>query len=63
MLYWFELARKPSADGKSPVTYTPRLIDEDSGVGTQFKTGDLNGDRKPDVVIGNKKGGFVFIQN
>lgn len=62
VLYWFELSRKPTADGKSPVTYTPRLIDDDSGVGTQFKTGDLNGDRKLDVVIGNKKGGFVFIQ-
>jgi predicted Zn-dependent protease len=24
--------------------------------------GDLNGDKRPDIVIGNKKGGFVFIQ-
>jgi hypothetical protein len=31
-------------------------------VGTQLAVGDLNGDKRPDIVIGNKKGGFVFIQ-
>jgi hypothetical protein len=30
--------------------------------GTQLATGDLNGDQRPDIVVGNKKGGFVFLQ-
>ena len=56
-LYWFKRHR---ADGK--VTWTPHRIDDASGVGTQLAVGDLNGDKRPDIVIGNKKGGFVFIQ-
>ncbi len=31
-----------------------------SGVGTQVVVGDINGDSWPDVVVGNKKGTFVF---
>jgi hypothetical protein len=31
-------------------------------VGTNFATGDVNGDGRIDIVIGNKKGGFVFVQ-
>jgi len=58
VLYWFELKRT-AAGG---VSYTPHKIDSDSGVGTQFSVGDLNGDNRPDIVIGNKKGGFVFLQ-
>lgn len=56
-LYWFKHNR---ADGK--ITWTPHKIDDASGVGTQFAIGDLNGDKRPDIVVGNKKGGFVFIQ-
>lgn len=57
VLYWFELQRKDGA-----VTYQPHLIDDDSGVGTQFAVGDLNGDDKIDIVTGNKKGARVFLQ-
>ena len=62
VLYWFELSRQKAADGTVTVAYTPHLIDDDSGVGTQFASGDLNGDGKLDLVTGNKKGGFVFLQ-
>jgi hypothetical protein len=57
VLYWFELKR----DGKK-ASFTPHLIDSDSGVGTQVMGTDINGDKKPDVVVGNKKGVFVHVR-
>jgi hypothetical protein len=56
VLYWFRLARGPD----KTVDYVPYLIDDDSGVGTQVVAGDVNRDGLPDIVVGNKKGGFVF---
>jgi hypothetical protein len=44
------------------VSYVPHRIDDASGVGTQFAVGDIDGDGRADVVIGNKRGGFVFLQ-
>jgi len=57
VLYWFELRR----DGQKGVQFIPHLIDDDSGVGTQVAAVDLNGDGVPDVIVGNKKGSFVFL--
>ena len=55
--YWFKLTR-----GKDKsVDFVPYLIDGDSGVGTQVVTGDVNGDKKLDVIVGNKKGTFVLL--
>ena len=68
LLYWFKLTRKPdaaggvAADKAGQVAWTPFKIDGASGVGTQIAVGDLNGDKRPDIVVGNKKGGFVFLQ-
>lgn len=56
-LYWFKTVR--SSDG---VTFMPTLIDDDSGVGTQLTVADGNGDGRPDIVLSNKKGAFVFLQ-
>ena len=57
VLYWFRLERHDGA-----VRWTPHRIDDASGVGTQLAVGDVNGDGRPDIVVGNKRGGFVFIQ-
>lgn len=58
VLYWFRLTR----DKEGTVEYIPHKIDDDSGVGTQVMAGDINGDGRPDVVVGNKKGIFVHTQ-
>ena len=57
VLYWFKLVR--NAD--KTVDYIPYLIDNQSGVGTQVVARDLNGDALPDIVVGNKRGTFVFL--
>jgi FG-GAP-like repeat/FG-GAP repeat len=58
VLYWFEGKRSPDGVTK----FEPHQIDDDSGIGTQFWVGDINGDKLPDIVIANKKGVFVFEQ-
>jgi len=57
VLYWFKLVRGP----EHRVEFVPYLIDDDSGVGTEVIAGDVNGDQLPDVIVGNKKGTFVFL--
>jgi len=58
VLYWFRLVR----DGKGGGSFEPQEIDADSGVGTQVTAGDVNKDGRPDVVVANKRGVFVFRQ-
>ncbi len=58
MLCWFELRRL----GGGRVEWTPHVIDDDSGVGTQFEVRDMNGDGRLDVVTSNKKGVYIFLQ-
>ena len=58
VLYWFKLVRGTD----KTVDFVPHLIDDDSGVGVQVVATDINGDNKPDVVVANKKGAFVFLQ-
>jgi len=58
VLYWFRLVR-PS-DGSLPF-FEPHLVDRDSGVGTQVTVLDLDANGWPDILVGNKKGAFVFL--
>ena len=58
VLYWFEARR----DRNKMIHFTPHVIDNDSGIGTQFVVADVNGDHLPDIVIANKKGVFLFEQ-
>ena len=57
VLYWFELHRDKAAG----VQFIPHKIDDNSGVGTQVIAKDLNGDGVPDIIVGNKKGVFLFL--
>jgi hypothetical protein len=56
-LSWFELDRH---EGRA--RWVPHLIDDNSGVGTQFRVDDVNGDGRMDVVVANKKGVYYFEQ-
>lgn len=57
VLYWFQLVRGPNG----AVDWVPHLVDDDSGVGRQIGVADANGDGLLDIVIGNKKGTYVFL--
>ncbi|QDU93093.1 FG-GAP repeat domain-containing protein [Lignipirellula cremea] len=55
--YWFQLVR-----GDDGAEFVPHQIDDDSGVGTQVIAADVTNDGLVDVIVGNKKGHFVFVQ-
>jgi hypothetical protein len=57
-LYWFEASK--GSDGR--VAFTPREVDDASGIGTEFVVADFNGDGLLDIVTANKKGVFVLEQ-
>lgn len=57
VLYLFKTVRQEEGS----IDFLPFLIDDDSGVGTQVVAGDISGNGLPDVVVGNKKGTFVFL--
>ena len=57
MIYWLEAKKK---DGI--ISFTPHVVDDDSGLGTQFVVADVNGDKLLDIVTSNKKGTYLFEQ-
>ncbi len=57
VLYWFRTVRENGG-----VSFVPYKIDHDSGVGTEVKAGDVNGDGLLDIVSASKKGVFVHLQ-
>ena len=56
VLYWFRTVRQSQG-----VRFVPELIDRRSGVGTQVVVGDVTDNGKPDIVVGNKLGTYVFV--
>lgn len=56
-LYWFQLVR-----GANGPEFVAHLADDQSGVGTQVTTGDVDGDGLVDMVVSNKRGTFVLNQ-
>lgn len=60
-MYWIEVQRKA---GSLPAFTMHRIVaGEGTGVGTQFQIYDMNADGKPDIVLSNKKGVNVLLQN
>jgi hypothetical protein len=60
VMYWYEVVRKKGAAPK----FIPHEIEagRDTGIGTQFLVKDINGDKKLDIVLSNKKGVNVLVQ-
>ncbi|MCB1275475.1 PVC-type heme-binding CxxCH protein [Prosthecobacter sp.] len=58
VIYWYQTKR----DGKGGVDFVPHLVDAESGVGVDVQVGDVNGDKLPDIVVGNKGGVFILTQ-
>jgi hypothetical protein len=56
VLYWFEYV-----PGKDP-QWLPHEIDNNSGIGNSIAVTDINGDKRSDIIISNKKGVFFFEQ-
>jgi hypothetical protein len=56
--YWL----KAKKERDNIITFTPMLIDNDCGVGTQFACEDINGDGLHDIIVSNKKGVRVIVQ-
>ncbi len=57
VLYVFRTVR----DGNQ-VQFAAQQLDDDSGVGRQIIIADVNGNDRPDIIVANKKGVFVFRQ-
>ncbi len=55
ILLWFEFT-----PGKAPY-YKEHVIDNDSGSGLNVAVHDMNRDKKPDIIIANKNGVFLFV--
>ncbi|HKB06451.1 MAG TPA: VCBS repeat-containing protein [Gemmataceae bacterium] len=64
MIYWFRAGKfVPDAKTKREIIrFTPMIIDTDAGIGTQFAVEDINGDKLLDVIVSNKKGVCVIVQ-
>ena len=56
VLCWFQLKRS----GNGHAEFIPHLIDNDSGVGTQVTAGFISNKERSDILVGNKKGLFIF---
>lgn len=60
VMVWYEIVKSAGAE--------PQFIKHEiaeglgTGIGTQFQITDLNGDKRPDIVLSNKKGVNLLVQ-
>ncbi|MFO1022097.1 MAG: VCBS repeat-containing protein [Planctomycetales bacterium] len=61
VIYWYEIHKTKG----QPPKFTPHKIEagKDTGIGTQFFVGDIDGNKSPDIVLSNKKGTNVLLSN
>jgi len=62
VLYWFRCERYKNEKGVPQARFVPQLISISEGVGVDVQVHDMNGDSIPDVIVGNKLGAFVHLQ-
>jgi hypothetical protein len=60
VVYWFRLTRQKAGEAAG-VRFVPYLIDDNSGLGVQITTVDVNGDGRADVLTASKLGTFLFL--
>lgn len=60
VMYWYEIKRQKNKEPK----FVPHEIvaGRGTGIGTQFQIADINNDKKPDIILSNKKGVNVLLQ-
>jgi hypothetical protein len=58
VVYWYRTVRDAEAPGG--VRFEPNLIHNRSGVGSEFKLVDMNGDGSMDVIASGTRGTFIF---
>lgn len=59
-MFWYHVVRKK---GSAPLFERHQILaGKETGVGTQFLVRDMNEDKKPDIILSNKKGVNVLLQ-
>ncbi|MDZ4698643.1 MAG: FG-GAP-like repeat-containing protein [Rhodothermales bacterium] len=56
--YWYETVRRPDAPGG--VVFVPHLVHNKSGVGSEAKAKDINGDGAIDILTSGTRGTFIL---
>lgn len=59
VLYRFKLVRKSAG----AVEWVPKMLDNDSGIGTQILAKDINKDGQIEIMTAARKGTFIFFNN
>ena len=58
VLYWFQLVRHP--DSRSRAVHQ---IDDSDGGSTEITAKDIHGDHHPAVLVSNKRGTYLYLQD
>lgn len=62
VVVWLRVERGSGPGFEGGARLVPRVVDDDSGAGTQLAVGDVDGDGRLDVLVANKKGAHLFLQ-